>query len=245
MFRTLVTLNLSLIALVAAACSSSGAGGRAVDVTQTDAGCTPAFIAATPGEKLNLKVKNETGRLYEVEGIEGTDLQEVVVPEGRTREVGFNVPDEGGISKIKCYAPGGASTIIEVRAGDLGATSATPSQQATRDAGGAADTPVSVTLSEWEVDPSLSRVEAGSIRFEATNESADQVHELAVLRRKEDGSIAELLGEIEDLDPGASGSIVIEMEPGQYELACVIVPGEAGSTVDHYQQGMRTDFEVR
>jgi uncharacterized cupredoxin-like copper-binding protein len=245
MYRTLVMLSLSVGAVLATACSSSGAGGRPIDVTQRDDGCTPASIEATPGEKLNLKVKNETGGIYEIEGIEGTELEEVVVPEGRTREVGFNVPADGGVSKIKCYVPGGASTIIEVHGGDLAATSATPGGEATRDAGGAADTTVSVTLSEWEVSPNLARVEAGSIRFEATNESADQVHELAVLRRKDDGSIAEVLGEIEDLDPGASGSIVIEMEAGQYELACVIVPGEAGSTVDHYQQGMRTDFEVR
>jgi uncharacterized cupredoxin-like copper-binding protein len=52
------------------------------------------------------------------------------------------------------------------------------------------------------------------------------------------------MGEIEDIDPGAGGSIVIDLPAGDYQLACVLVPGEAGSTVDHYQQGMWTEFTV-
>ena len=63
-------------------------------------------------------MKNNTDKDYEIEGIEGTQLEEVVVPGGRDRSVGYNVPDDGGTFKIKCYVPGGASTIIEVRAGD-------------------------------------------------------------------------------------------------------------------------------
>jgi uncharacterized cupredoxin-like copper-binding protein len=69
------------------------------------------------------------------------------------------------------------------------------------------------------------------------------VHELAVLRVKDDGSF-ENMGEVEDLEPDANGSVVIELTPGDYQLACLIVPGEAGSTVDHYQQGMHTAFTV-
>jgi hypothetical protein len=78
----------------------------AVDVTQGDDGCTPAVIEATPGEKLDLRVKNETGGTYEIEGIDGTNLEEVLVPENRERSIGYNVPDEGGTHKVKCYVPG-------------------------------------------------------------------------------------------------------------------------------------------
>jgi len=116
MFRYLVLLCLALGVLAAVACSSSGEGGRVVDVTQADDGCTPTSIAATPGEKLNLKVKNTTGNSYEIEGIEGAQLEEILVPEGRTREVGYTVPSEGGTFKLKCYVPGGVSTIIEIKA---------------------------------------------------------------------------------------------------------------------------------
>jgi hypothetical protein len=101
-----------------AACTSSGEGGREVVITQSDDGCTPTRIDATPGEKLKLVVKNESGEDYEVEGIEGTKLEEIVVPSGKTRTPGYKVPGgEGGTYKIKCYVPSGPSTIIEVVAG--------------------------------------------------------------------------------------------------------------------------------
>jgi hypothetical protein len=104
-------------ALLILGCGASGAGGREVNITQADDGCTPTSIEATPGEKLNLVVKNDTGDIYEIEGIEGAKLEEVIVPEGRTRSIGYDVPDSGGTSKVKCYVPGGPATIIEVRAG--------------------------------------------------------------------------------------------------------------------------------
>ena len=102
---------------------------------------------------------------------------------------------------------------------------------------------MTVGLKEYEVTPSVATVDAGTIRFEATNNSTTMVHELAVLRVKDDGSF-ENMGEVEDIDPGSGGSVVIDLEAGRYQLACLIVPGEAGSTVDHYQQGMHTDFTV-
>jgi uncharacterized cupredoxin-like copper-binding protein len=234
-------ITLACLTLAAIACASSGEGGRPVAVNQNDNDCTPSVIDATPGEKLDLQVSNNTGKDYEVEGIDGTQLEEVIVPGGRDRSVGFSVPDEGGTFKIKCYIPGGTSTIIEVRAGGGGAQTEGPSNSATDDA--ASDTTVEVDLTEWTVTPDVETVEAGSIKFVASNDSRSMIHELAVLRVKDDGSF-ENLGEVEDIDPGESGSVVIEMDSGRYQLACVIVPGEAGSTTDHYEQGMHTEFTV-
>lgn len=244
MFRLPVIPALALLMALAFACESSGAGGREIAVTQGDDGCTPTVIEATPGEKLDLRVKNETGSTYEIEGIEGTSLEEVLVPEGRTRSVGYDVPDEGGVSKVKCYMPGGVSTIIEIRAAGAGT-----GEDATDAAGEAtdsveADATVTVGLVEYEVLPDVDSVEAGAIRFEATNDSKSMVHELAVLRVEDDGSL-ENKGEIEDIEPGDAGSVTIELDPGRYQLACVLVPGEAGSTTDHYQEGMWTEFEVK
>jgi uncharacterized cupredoxin-like copper-binding protein len=105
-------------------------------------------------------------------------------------------------------------------------------------------TPVSVDLSEWAVTPSVSEVEAGSVTFTATNRSTAMIHELALLRIEADGERKNIV-EIEDIDPGKSGSVTKKLSPGRYELACLIAPGEAGSTVDHYQTGMRTAFTVR
>ena len=51
----------------------------------------------------------------ELEGIEGTRLEEVLIPAGRTRKVHYTAPKSAGTQKLKCYIPGGPATIIEVR----------------------------------------------------------------------------------------------------------------------------------
>jgi uncharacterized cupredoxin-like copper-binding protein len=66
---------------------------------------------------------------------------------------------------------------------------------------------------------------------------------LAVLRVKEDGGF-DVMGEIEDIPAGESGMIRLQLDSGTYELSCLIVPGEAGSTADHYAEGMHTEFTV-
>lgn len=64
--------------------------------------------------------------------------------------------------------------------------------------------------------------------------------------RREGGSHPrENAGEIEDIEPGAAGDVVLDLPPEQYALACLVVPGEAGSTIDHYQAGVRVPFTVR
>lgn len=226
--------------LALAACGSSGAGGREVNITQTDAGCTPTSIEATPGEKLNLVVKNNTGDIYEIEGIEGAKLEEVTVPEGRTRSIGYDVPESGGVTKLKCYVPGGPATIIEVRAGEAGPDGASGAEGATATPE-AADTTVTVTLAEYSVEPDAATVPAGSIKFLAKN-AGKEVHELYLLKVRDAGY--DVVGEIENLAPGSSGSMTLDVPPGQYRLACLIVPGEAGSTVDHFKKGMQTGFTV-
>lgn len=238
----------ALFALLAAACGASGAGGRQVQIVQRDSGCTPASVSASPGEKLQFVVKNEAGSDYEVEGIEGTKVDEVIVPKGKTRKVGYNVPAGGGTQKIKCYVPAGPSTIIEVVAGGATpATSATPAGAASPASGTPAalrqpDATVAVTLTEFSVTPSVTSATAGVIRFVATN-TGGLVHEFAVLRVNDDGSRGPV-DEIEDIAPGAGDSLTVDLTPGTYELACLLVPGEFGSTVDHYKQGMHATFTI-
>jgi uncharacterized cupredoxin-like copper-binding protein len=246
--RGLILVSLATSIVVSLGCAASGAGGRRIEVTQSEDGCTPLVIDATPGEKLDLEVTNKTGSTYEVEGIDGTNLEEVLVPEGRTRSIGYNVPEAGGVGKVKCYVPGGVSTIIEIHAGegtgsaglDDGAEGGGQTSEAET---GPADASVAVSLTEYTVTPAVDAVQAGVIRFEAINDSASMVHELAVLRVESDGSL-ENYGEIEDLEPGGSGTITIDLTPGSYQLACLLIPGEAGSTTDHYQEGMWTEFTV-
>ena len=243
--------------VLGAACSSSGAGGRVVAITQTNEGCTPATVSVTPGEKLNLKVKNDSSNdVYEVDGIDGAKLEEFAVPQGKTRSIGYDVPDGAGVHKIKCYVPGGPTTIIELVAGggaqvkptapsnvDPTRSSSTAAAAPTTAGVSGGGTTVAVSLVEYTVTPDKTSVKAGKIKFIATNISKSQQHELAVLKIKADGSF-DKAGEIEAIAPEQGGAIDLDLQPGAYRLACLIVPGEAGSTVDHYQQGMHVDFTV-
>jgi uncharacterized cupredoxin-like copper-binding protein len=103
---------------------------------------------------------------------------------------------------------------------------------------------VTADLASYTIKPDKASVAAGPVKFIAKNASPSEVHELAVLRIRDDGSFQNG-GEIEDLKPGRSGEIVLDLHRGKYELACLIVSGQEGSTVDHYKEGMRIAFEVR
>jgi hypothetical protein len=104
-----------LVPLVALACSNSDNSPRTeVAITQTDDGCTPTSVNVSPGEKLRLAVRNDGKKDHEVEGTEGTKLEEVLVPAGRTRNVDYTVPNNKDVRKIKCYIPGGSTTIIQL-----------------------------------------------------------------------------------------------------------------------------------
>ncbi|MGE3073346.1 MAG: cupredoxin domain-containing protein [Dehalococcoidia bacterium] len=105
------------------------------------------------------------------------------------------------------------------------------------------DSTVDVSLSSFKVEASTTTVKAGKIKFTAENTEAKDVHELAVLKVNGPDNF-ENLGEVEDIDPGKGGDVTLDLEPGEYLLACLIAPGEAGSTVDHFQQGMKLTFTV-
>ncbi len=96
------------------ACSAD-AGGRLVDVTQTDDACTPDALTASPGEKLKFVITNQGSRDHEVEGIDGTKFEEVAVPGGKSRSLSWKAPKRAGAYKLKCYIPGGSSTIITLQ----------------------------------------------------------------------------------------------------------------------------------
>jgi uncharacterized cupredoxin-like copper-binding protein len=90
---------------------------------------------------------------------------------------------------------------------------------------------------------------AGKVTFHAVNQSKELVHELLVVQStpgkalpydQAKSEVAEsrthVLGEIDDLRPGASGAMTLELKPGSYILICN-QPG-------HYKAGMKTKFSV-
>lgn len=104
---------------------------------------------------------------------------------------------------------------------------------------GPADTTVRVELHEWSVAPGKKEVPAGVIQFIADN-TGKETHELVI---RKDG---EALAEIEGLAAGHVQALRIRLEPGKYELACLIVETEPnGTKEDHYKLGMHTPFEVK
>lgn len=77
-------------------------------------------------------------------------------------------------------------------------------------------------------------VKAGRVTFRVTNQSQALVHEMHVLRTNLAGSQLPFhskkdvfieskvknLGEVSDIDPGKSGKLTLNLEPGTYLLVC-------------------------
>ena len=232
----------------AVACGAGNGGERrTIAITQTDDSCVPAKIELFGGERVTFAVKNESKRDQEVEGIDGTKLEEVLIPSGKTRNVNYTAPKAEGAQKIKCYAPGGQSTIIEVAvSGTAKNASGSDSSRISEKSYVTTKAPkdrMGVSLESYSVNVDKITSKKGPIQFSAINMSKSETHELAVLRVKPDGTF-ENTGEVEDIAPGQSGDVVLDLPAGKYVLACLIAPGEAGSTQDHFKLGMRTDFTV-
>jgi uncharacterized cupredoxin-like copper-binding protein len=127
-------------------------------------------------------------------------------------------------------------------------TSTTPADEATSAADpGPTGAEVEIGLKEWAVIVEAPSVGAGEVRFKAVNEGKVP-HELVVLKTdtkagdlKVEGAVAKVegtkLGTVPHLGPKASGEVAVDLEAGHYVLLCNL-PG-------HFQQGMRTDLDVK
>jgi uncharacterized cupredoxin-like copper-binding protein len=127
------------------------------------------------------------------------------------------------------------------------------------DHGAEVEMPKEMGMGMAEADPSKApltmvatpaTMKAGKVTFEVTNTSKDMVHEMVVVpldkpaqslpydeeKEQVDEDAAGSLGEVEELDPGKSGSLSLDLQPGRYILFCN-VPG-------HYAAGMWTEFTV-
>ena len=118
---------------------------------------------------------------------------------------------------------------------------------------------VNVTLREFSVTVDQATVPNGSVTFHVSN-AGTVPHEFLVIKTdlapdalpkesngsyQENGSGTSLLDEIEDLDPGQSKDLTIDLDEAKYVLICNMVHVEANGTQDaHYSRGMRTAFRV-
>ena len=109
------------------------------------------------------------------------------------------------------------------------------------------DSTVEVSLRDDAVVPSPATVDAGAILFSATNEGTE-THEIEVFSGDVDPSTLpvednvavtdglELLDEIEDITPGSSADLTVELEAGTYVVMC--------NLAGHFAKGMHAVITV-
>ena len=108
---------------------------------------------------------------------------------------------------------------------------------------------VNATLSEFKIQADATKVAAGDVTFTITNKGA-ATHEFVIVRtdlaptalpKGGDGGVEEggpltVVDEVEDIEPGATKTLTVKVEPGKYAYFC--------NLVGHYVGGMRGGFEV-
>lgn len=110
-------------------------------------------------------------------------------------------------------------------------------------------TTVEVGMADYEFTLSRASVPAGTVTFHATNMSATMVHEMVIAATDLDpgalptdaaGAVDEAMvespGEIAETDPGADGTLTLDLAAGNYVLFC--------NVENHYSRGMRIAFTV-
>lgn len=133
-------------------------------------------------------------------------------------------------------------------------SSGSPSSAAASPATGA----INVTLTEWAVIPDQASASAGNVTFAVTNAGPQFKHEFVVIKTDlepaalpadstgkvdEAGAGIKFIGEVEELDIGATQTASFDLAAGDYVLICNIVEVTGGHE-SHYTQGMRTAFTV-
>src|SRR5262245_24720423 len=115
---------------------------------------------------------------------------------------------------------------------------------------------VKVVLKEWGITMDRASAPAGRVTFIADNPGED-VHELVLLDTdlapdklplNADGDVDEaamgvqVAGEVEDIAPGKSGELAVDLAAGKYVLVCNISMPEGTTVEHHYALGMRAGF---
>jgi uncharacterized cupredoxin-like copper-binding protein len=108
---------------------------------------------------------------------------------------------------------------------------------------------VATTLHDYRIETSVESVPAGKVTFTIENTGATE-HEMVVIQTdvaiadmaveghetNEEASGMNPIGEVEDVQPGESTTLVLTLEPGRYVLLC--------NLPKHFERGMATEFQV-
>ncbi|MCC7364386.1 MAG: hypothetical protein IT303_08425 [Dehalococcoidia bacterium] len=108
-----------------------------------------------------------------------------------------------------------------------------------------------MNLKNWAIEPSSATVKAGTVTFRATHEEeghgghgageAGATHQLVVARLQDGADVGETkfgapLLNLADIKVGEEKTGKAVLEPGRYELSCLVVDGD--DNVNHYEKGM-------
>ena len=122
-----------------------------------------------------------------------------------------------------------------------------PSPSTTTSTNPTTTTTITGTLTEYTIELSATSAPAGTVIFNVTN-AGTIVHEFVILKTDtlaEDLPLAgdsvdegafNAIGEVEETEPGGSGTFTATLEPGHYAIIC--------NVAGHVAQGMVTDFTV-
>lgn len=127
------------------------------------------------------------------------------------------------------------------------------------------DAATDVLLSEWVLEPDPTSTDGGEVTFTGDNQGG-VVHELVVVRAESasdlptegegpGNAIAEselpagaVVGEIEDIAPGSSKDLTLDLDAGSYVLFCNLVGSESDGPAmegrSHFAEGMYAEFTV-
>jgi uncharacterized cupredoxin-like copper-binding protein len=113
----------------------------------------------------------------------------------------------------------------------------------------ASGNPVAVTLDDYAIQPAVTSTAAGEVTFTINNVGATE-HEMVVIQT--DVAIADMavekhetdeeapgmnpIGEVEDVQPGETTSLVLTLPAGNYVFLC--------NLPKHFERGMATEFQV-
>lgn len=128
------------------------------------------------------------------------------------------------------------------------------------DQGGAPVSEVTVKLTNWAMEPSSKTLAAGTISFVATHEAehgethaAGQegaTHQMLLAplpkgAKAGRNKFGDPVINLTDIKPGEIKTAKVNLEPGNYELACQVVEEVGGKSVNHYAKGMYTMVTVK
>lgn len=238
-------IGIALITCSVIACTGDGSDVRTIRIEARNGACEPTAFAVEAGQRIQIVLDNDDDIAYSVSDPEGR-IEAITAEPGSRAEMFHQLPSGEAAYLLTCEAQGGSSTVIEVNAGGGTAVSGRSLTAVSGNGTASADEPdatIAVSLADYTVTLARTEVPAGRVMFIATNVSPTATHELNVLHLQPDGSFVNV-GEVAAIAPQQGGSVLANLRPGAYRIACQIQIGESGSTVDHYQQGMWQDLIV-